>query len=118
MRTLRKLSDGDDQAMQDFKESSQTIHETEQRMGNWVAWSVSNCSIHSFIDLHYNDFNSTSSQQARQNKLSKELGKSLTNHANNFIDLTIIMTIAANAAKTILLNDESPMNNTFIFDMI
>ena len=32
VRTLRKLSDGYDQALQDFKESSHTIHETKQRM--------------------------------------------------------------------------------------
>ena len=61
VRTLRKLSDGDDQALQDFKESSNTIHETRQRMESWVAWSVGNCSIHSFVGLHYNEFNSTSS---------------------------------------------------------
>ena len=61
VRSIRKLSDGYDQALQDFKESSHTIHETKQRMESWVVWSVGNCSIHSFDGLHYNEFNSTSS---------------------------------------------------------
>ena len=66
MRTLRKLSDGDDQAMQDFKESSHTIHETKQRMESWVVWSVGNCSIHSFVGLHYNEFNSKLTSKTKQ----------------------------------------------------